>query len=44
LEQAIACISKLGCPPPGEIITASHGREIYGYDPAQNRLILHESN
>jgi predicted enzyme related to lactoylglutathione lyase len=26
-----------------EIQTASHGREIYVYDPAGNRLILHES-
>jgi hypothetical protein len=32
----------LGYPPPGEIITASHGREIYTYDPAGNRLILHQ--
>jgi hypothetical protein len=30
--------------PPGEITTASHGREIYAYDPNSNRLILHESN
>jgi len=44
LEKAIACLSDLGYPPPGEIITASHGKEIYGYDPAGNRLILHQSN
>lgn len=43
LEQAIACVSALGCPPPGKIITAAHGREIYAYDPAGNRLILHQS-
>ena len=43
LERAIACMSDLGCPPEGEIITASHGREIYGCDPAGNRLILHQS-
>ncbi|MEM6610998.1 MAG: VOC family protein [Cyanobacteria bacterium P01_C01_bin.72] len=43
LEQAIAHISELGYPPPGEIIEASHGREIYAYDPDGNRLILHQS-
>jgi len=44
LDSAIACMSDLGCTPPGQIITASHGREIYGFDPAGNRLILHQSN
>lgn len=43
LAQAIAHISDLGYPPPGEIIEASHGREIYAYDPGNNRLILHQS-
>ena len=43
LEAAIARLSALGYPPPGEILTASHGREIYAYDPSGNRLILHES-
>jgi predicted enzyme related to lactoylglutathione lyase len=43
LVQAIAHISALGYPPPGEIIEASHGREIYAYDPGKNRLILHQS-
>lgn len=43
LEDAIAHLSSLGYPPPGEILTASHGREIYAYDPAGNRLILHQS-
>ena len=43
LEQAIAFVSNLGYPPPGEIIEASHGREIYAYDPAGNRLILHQA-
>jgi predicted enzyme related to lactoylglutathione lyase len=43
LETAIACLQALGYPPPGDIITASHGREIYGYDPAGNRIILHQS-
>ena len=44
IETAIARIWALGCPPPGEIITASHGREIYAFDPAGNRLILHQSH
>ena len=43
LEGAIAHLTQLGYPPPGPITTASHGREIYGYDPAGNRLILHQS-
>ena len=43
LEIAIARLTKLGCPPPGEIIEASHGKEIYAYDPVGNRLILHQS-
>lgn len=43
LEEAIAHLSDLGYPPPGPVITASHGREIYAYDPDGNRLILHES-
>ncbi|MBW4465599.1 MAG: glyoxalase [Pegethrix bostrychoides GSE-TBD4-15B] len=43
LEAAIDRLNRLGYPPPGAVITASHGREIYAYDPAGNRLILHES-
>ncbi|MCU0544082.1 MAG: VOC family protein [Oscillatoriaceae cyanobacterium Prado104] len=42
LESAIARIWALGCPPPGEIVTASHGLEIYAFDPAGNRIILHQ--
>ncbi len=42
LEAAIAHLSDLGYPPPGTILTASHGREIYAYDPDGNRLILHQ--
>lgn len=44
LELAIAHLASLGYPPPGEITTASHGREIYAYDPNGNRLILHQSH
>ena len=42
LEAAITHLTILGYSPPGEIYTASHGREIYAYDPAGNRLILHQ--
>jgi predicted enzyme related to lactoylglutathione lyase len=44
LEDAIAHLTGIGYPPPGEIMTASHGLEIYAYDPAGNRLILHQSH
>lgn len=43
LETAIAHLTDMGYPPSGEIAIASHGREIYAYDPAGNRIILHES-
>ncbi len=42
LEAAIAHLTDLGYPPPGKIRIASHGREIYAYDPEGNWLILHE--
>lgn len=42
LEEAIAHLTDLGYPPSGKIITASHGREIYAYDPEGNWLILHQ--
>ena len=43
LDQSIAHLTALGYPPPGPILTASHGREIYAYDPDGNRLILRQS-
>ncbi|ARV60459.1 glyoxalase [Nostocales cyanobacterium HT-58-2] len=43
LERVIAHLTFLGYPPPGAIINASHGREIYAYDPDGNRIILHQS-
>jgi catechol 2,3-dioxygenase-like lactoylglutathione lyase family enzyme len=43
LEDAIDLLTRLGYPPPGKITTASHGREIYAYDPDGNRLILHQT-
>ena len=42
LESAIAHLTALGYPPPGEIISNAHGREIYAYDPDNNRIILHQ--
>ncbi|MEM9149554.1 MAG: VOC family protein [Cyanobacteria bacterium P01_F01_bin.3] len=43
LDAMIAHLTNLGYPPPGDIIHASHGRELYAYDPDGNRLILHQS-
>ncbi|NMG18377.1 VOC family protein [Brasilonema bromeliae] len=43
LESVIAYLSVLGCSPPKEVMTASHGREIYAYDPDGNRIIIHQS-
>lgn len=43
IESAIAHLTTLGYPPIGQIQQASHGREIYVYDPQGNRLILHEA-
>lgn len=42
LEAAIKHLHKLGYPPAANILTASHGREIYAYDPAGNRLIIYQ--
>jgi catechol 2,3-dioxygenase-like lactoylglutathione lyase family enzyme len=42
LEAAIAHLTNLGYPPPANILTASHGREVYAYDPDGNWLILHQ--
>jgi predicted enzyme related to lactoylglutathione lyase len=43
LEAVIEKLKELGHAPQREIMTASHGREIYAYDPIGNRLILHQS-
>jgi catechol 2,3-dioxygenase-like lactoylglutathione lyase family enzyme len=43
LEGAIAHLTTMGYPPPGEISTTSHGRELYAYDTDGNRIILHQS-
>lgn len=44
LEQAIEVLTNWGYPPPGPILNADHGREIYGYDPLGHRLILHQTH
>ncbi len=44
LNEAIAHLIALGYPPPEPLLMASHGREIYAYDPDGNRLILHQSS
>ena len=44
LEEAIAHRVQLGYPPPQPIVVASHGREVYAYDPEGNRLILHQGS
>lgn len=43
LGSAIAHLTNIGYPPPGAIVAASHGKEVYAYDPDGNRLILHQS-
>ncbi|MBD2092640.1 VOC family protein [Microcoleus sp. FACHB-1515] len=43
LDEAIAHLQSLDLPLPEKMMTASHGREIYIYDPAGSRIILHES-
>ncbi|MGD1899007.1 MAG: VOC family protein [Phormidesmis sp.] len=43
LSAVIARLRKLNYPPAGDIIHASHGQEIYAYDPDGNRLILHQA-
>ena len=44
LDGAIAHLTNIGYPPPGEVVIASHGKEVYAYDPDGNRLILHQSS
>lgn len=43
LDAAIDQLRTLGYPPPGPIIAAAHGHEVYAYDPMGNRLILYTS-
>lgn len=41
IDEAAKHFRAVGCTP-GKIIDAFHGKEFYVYDPAQNRLIIHE--
>ncbi len=43
IEVAIVHLTILGYPPLGAIQHTFHGREIYAYDPQNNRIILHEA-
>ena len=43
LEATIEHLKEMGYPASGDIKVASHGKEIYAYDPMDNRLILHQS-
>ena len=42
LAGAIDHLTQLGYSPPGDRMTASHGQEIYAFDPDGNWLILHQ--
>ena len=44
LASAITTLTDLGYPPIQGPIQASHGREIYAADPANNRLIFYQPN
>lgn len=43
LDEAIAHLKASNIPLPDKVMTASHGREVYIYDPAGSRIILHEA-
>jgi predicted enzyme related to lactoylglutathione lyase len=42
LEVALAHLADAGYPQTSTVLTASHGRELYIYDPDGNRVILHQ--
>jgi predicted enzyme related to lactoylglutathione lyase len=44
IATVLDLLSHHGYPTSGEIVAASHGREIYIYDPSGNRLILHQQH
>ena len=41
IDAAIKHFTSVGCTP-GKVIDTFHGKEFYAYDPAQNRLIVHQ--
>ncbi len=42
LAVAIERVKAIGGRVPGPILVQGHGREVYGYDPMGNRIILFE--
>ncbi len=42
IEEVIEYLDAAGYPQTTTVITASHGRECYVYDPEENRIILHQ--
>jgi predicted enzyme related to lactoylglutathione lyase len=42
LELALEHLTAAGYPQTATVVTASHGRECYVYDPDGNRIILHQ--
>lgn len=43
LAAVLTQLQQLQCPH-GEILQASHGQEVYAYDPQGNRIILYQPN
>lgn len=41
INDAANHFRSVGCTP-GKIVDTFHGKEFYAYDPAQNRLIVHQ--
>ncbi|GHO41917.1 VOC family protein [Ktedonospora formicarum] len=41
IHEAANHFRSVGCTP-GKIVDTFHGQEFYAYDPAQNRLIVHQ--
>jgi predicted enzyme related to lactoylglutathione lyase len=42
IEAVIEYLAAAGYPQTTTVMTASHGRECYIYDPEENRIILHQ--
>ncbi|XTZ11123.1 MAG: hypothetical protein ACQZ3N_04585 [cyanobacterium endosymbiont of Rhopalodia yunnanensis] len=42
LETAITCLNSLKPELSNSITLASHDKKIYAYNPAKNKLILHQ--
>jgi predicted enzyme related to lactoylglutathione lyase len=44
LEVVLSHLAAAGYPQTAAVLTASHGRELYIYDPDGNRVILHQGD